>query len=246
MTSTNYFNCAIETLQRIAETQKANIAAAADLIVEAIVSEHSMFSFGASHSFIVTEELVYRAGGLMLINPILPHAMNLFVRPLTATSKMERLLGFGKELLNAAPIREGDLLILASVSGRNPVVIDMALTARERKIKIIGITSLAYSKGVTSRHPSGKKLPDLCDVVLDNGAPYGDAALPVEGFAEKVGPLSSVASCAIANAMVCEVVDKLVKRGIEPPVFRSANCDEGEAYNVRLLDKYRDRIHYLE
>ena len=189
--------------------------------------------------------MVYRTGGLMLVNPIYPQGMNLGVTPLPLTSKLERVVGLGTELLANSPAQAGDVLILASTSGRNAVTIDMALLARERKIKTIGITSRAYTGGVTSRHPSGQKLADLCDLVIDNGAPYGDAAVVIPGFAHPVGPLSSVTGCAIVNALACETVRQLVARGVTPPVFVSANTDPGDAHNARLLAENRHRIHYL-
>jgi uncharacterized phosphosugar-binding protein len=191
------------------------------------------------------EEMVYRTGGLMLVNPIYPHGMNLGVRPLPMTSKIERVVGLGRELLANSPAREGDALILVSTSGRNAVTIDMALLARERKIATIAITALAYTQGVASRHPSGKKLAELCDIVIDNGAPYGDAAVEIPGFPHKVGPLSSVTGCAIVNALACETVRLLVARGVTPPVFVSANTDPGDAHNARLMEENRERIHYL-
>ena len=241
-----YFDAAIEALQSLAEKERANVEQAAGLLVDAIADGRSIFSFGASHSFMITEEMVYRTGGLMLVNPIYPHGMNLFVRPMTATSRLERLVGLGKVLLENSPAKAGDVLILASTSGRNAVVIDMAMAAQEQGIGTIGITALAYSQGVTSRHPTGKKLLDFCDVVIDNGAPYGDAAVAVPGFAEKVGPLSTLTSVAVVNALVSEVVARLVARGIEPPVFVSANVDAGDDYNARLLAQNRERIHYME
>ncbi|MDD2710300.1 MAG: SIS domain-containing protein [Verrucomicrobiae bacterium] len=245
MSAEKYFSKAIETLSQLARTQKNALDAAAGMMVEAIVSERSLYSFGASHSFILTEEMVYRTGGLMLMNPIYPHGMNLFIRPITVTSRLERVPGLGRELLLSVPIRENDVLLIASVSGRNAVVIDMALQAREMRVKTIGITSSAYSGGVASRHPSGKKLSELCDLVIDNGAPYGDAAVEIPGFAQKVGPLSSVTGCALVNALTAEVVDRLVRKGIQPPVFMSANLDGGDEYNQRLLEANRRRIHYL-
>ena len=192
-----------------------------------------------------TEELVYRTGGLMLVNPIYPHGMNFSVRPLTATSGMERVLGLGNQLLAGSPAQEGDVLILTSTSGRNAVTIDMALEAEIRGIKTIGLTSLAYTQGVASRHPSGKKLADLCHVVIDNCVPLGDAAVEIPGFAQKIGPLSSVTGCAIVNSIISEVVTELVHRGVDPPVFVSANLDNGDAWNARLLFENRDRIHYM-
>lgn len=246
MSAAAYFEKAIETLQKVMDSEGEHISEAADMLVEAITGGASIFSFGASHSFMMTEEMVYRTGGLMLVNPIYPHGMNLFVRPMTATSRMERVPGLGAEMLVASPTKEGDVLVITSTSGRNAVVIDMAIAARDRGIKTVGITSLDYTKSVGSRHPSGKKLADLCDVIIDNGAPAGDAAVEISGFPQKVGPLSSVTGCAIVNALVAEVVDKLVGKGVSPPVFMSANLDGGDEYNSRLLLENKHRIHYME
>ena len=245
MSAEAYLSEAIAALERIGETQGEKIQAAATLMAEAIETGHSIFSFGATHSFILTEEMVYRTGGLMLVNPIYPHGMNLFVRPMTLTSQLERVPGLGQELLDASAAAAGDLLIIASTSGRNAIVIDMALHAREQGLKTIGITSLAYTAGVSSRHPSGKKLAELCDVVIDNCAPYGDAAVAVPGFPDKVSPLSTVTGCAVVNALVAEVVTLLVARGVTPPVFMSANVDGGDEHNARLLAENSHRIQYL-
>lgn len=246
MNGESYFDAAIAALTQVRATQSGPIQQAAQLMTDAIVAGQSLFSFGASHSFITTEELVYRTGGLMLINPIYPHGMNLFVRPLTATSATERVVGLGTQILESSPAKPGDVLLLTSTSGRNAVIIDMALAARAKGIKVIGLTALAYTVGVSSRHPSGKKLVDLCDVVIDNCVPYGDAAIAIEGLEQKVGPLSTVTGCAIVNELVVNVVRNLVARGVEPPVFVSANVDGGDARNARLLAENRHRIHYMD
>ena len=246
MVAKTYLARAVEVLEQVAATQSERIGEAAGLVVDAVVAGNALYAFGATHSFMVAEELVYRTGGLMLVNPIYPHGMNLSVRPLPTTSRLERVAGLGTELLGLAPVQAGDVVVVASTSGRNPVPIDLALAAVARGAKVIGITSFAYTHGVTSRHASGKKLIDVCTVVIDNGAPYGDAAVQIEGFAQAVGPLSSVTGCAIANAIVAETVARLVARGYEPPVFMSANLDGGDAYNARLLRQNAHRIHYLE
>jgi uncharacterized phosphosugar-binding protein len=245
MSASEYFEKAMAAINKVEAEQLPNIKTAAELLVEATVNGKSIFSFGASHSFMLTEELVYRTGGLMIVNPIYPHGMNLMVRPMTLTSQLERVLGLGTELLEATPIEAGDVLLISSTSGRNAVAIDMAIAAQERGIHTIGITALAYSGAVSSRHPSGKKLMDLCEIVIDNGAPYGDAAVKIDGFPQAVGPLSSVTGCAIVNALVCEVVARLVKKGVTPPVFLSANLDGGDEHNARLLEENKHRIHYL-
>ncbi len=245
MSAAAYFEKAQEALKKVATEQAASIRQAAGMLVDAIANDNSIFGFGASHSFMVVEEMVYRTGGLMLINPVYPQGMNLLVRPTTLTSQLERLEGLGQTLLEGASVQPGDVLIVASTSGRNAVAIDIAAHARELGLRTIGITSFDYTNGVTSRHSSGKKLINICDVVIDNGAPYGDACVEVEGFADKVGPLSSVTACAVVNALVSEVVAILVERGVDPPVYMSANVDGGDEHNARLLEANRHRIHYL-
>ena len=165
----SYLSGAMAALEKV-RANLPQIKAAAKLLSDTIQAGNAIFSFGATHSFIMTEELVYRSGGLMLVNPIISHGMNLTVRPMTMTSQLERLPELGRIYLEHSPLKAGDAIILTSTSGRNTVMIDMALAARERGAKIIVLTSKEYSAKVTSRHPSGKKLGDLADVLLDNGA----------------------------------------------------------------------------
>lgn len=246
MSSIAYLEAVAEGLRKLKQSQAAAIEAAAEAVTEAITAGRKLFSFGATHSFILTEELVYRTGGLMLINPIYPHGMNLSVRPMTLTSQVERLPGLGSILLESSPAEEGDVVLIASTSGRNAVAIDMALAARESGITTIAITSMAYSEGVESRHPTGQKLHQICDHVIDNCAPLGDAAVAVPGFPQKVGPLSTVLGCAAVNALAAQVIGNLVDRGITPPVFVSANMPGGDEHNQALLAENRHRIFYMD
>ncbi len=241
----SYIDIVIDTLNALKEKESENINKAAETVAGAIMEGKSIFSFGASHSFILTEEMVYRTGGLMLINPIYPQGMNLFVTPMTQTSQFERIEGIGEVLLDQSPIKDGDVLFLSSVSGRNAVIIDMAKRAKERGITVIGITSIDYSSKVTSRHSTGKKFTDFCDLIIDNMAPYGDAVVDIDNFPQKVSPMSSVSGLVVMNSIVAKTVDILVKKGFEPPVFMSANVDGGDEYNKRLLDANKERIHYM-
>jgi uncharacterized phosphosugar-binding protein len=245
MSSQAYFEAAEAGLRRLHETQAAHIVAAAELIADSIAAGHALFAFGATHSFALAAELVYRTGGLILANAIYPHGMDLSVRPMTMTSQLERLPGLGRTLLENSPAAGGDALVLASTSGRNAVAIDMALAARERGLGTIAVTSVEYSMSVPSRHPSGARLLEICDVVVDNCAPAGDAAVAIQGLPEKTGPLSTVLGCAAVNAIVCEAIVRLIDLGVEPPVFLSANLEGGDEHNARLLSELRDRIHYM-
>ena len=125
------------------------IKQAAKLIADSIMAGQGIFSFGASHSFIMTAELVYRSGGLMLVNPIQPYGMNLAVRPMTLTSQLERLPDLGRVLLEHSPVKKGDVLLLTSTSGRNAIVIDMALAAIEKGLHVVALTSSDSTSKVT-------------------------------------------------------------------------------------------------
>lgn len=246
MSAQDYFEAARAGIERLQQTQGAQIDEAAELMVDAITGGRKLFAFGTSHSFMLAEEMCYRTGGLMLVNPIYPHGMNLSVRPMTLTSQLERVHDLGRTLLEGSPAGEGDVLIIASTSGRNAVPVDMALAARDAGLSTIAITSLEYSRQVPSRHRDGHKLYELCDVVIDNCAPLGDSAVEVPGFPQAVGPLSTVLGCAVVNSLVAEVVAKLVDRDVTPPVFISANMPGGDEHNERLLAENEDRIFYMD
>jgi len=245
MSAERYIEQAQSAIGRVLESQQQALAEAARKVADAIRGANRIYSFGCSHSFILTEELVYRTGGLMLINPIYPHGMNLSVRPMDMTSQIERVEGLGNVLLRNSGAREDDVLLIASTSGRNAVAIDMAMEARERGVYTIGITSMAYTQSVGSRHASGKKLFEVCDLVIDNCVPAGDAAVEFEGFPQAVGPLSTVTGVVVVNALVCQVVQELMDAGVTPPVFVSANLDGGGEHNSRLMAENADRIFYL-
>ena len=245
MSAEAYYAACEAGLAKLRAEQPENIHAAATLLADTIADGRAVFAFGASHSFMLPMELCYRTGGLMLINPIYPHGMDLGVRPLPMTSQIERIPDYGRVLLENSPAREGDALLIASTSGRNAVVSDMALAARERGISIIGVTSVEYSTSVPSRHPSGKRMLELCDVVVDNCAPLGDAAVAVPGVEQKTGPLSSVLGCVVVNAIACQVIADLVERGIAPPVYISANMPGGDERNARLLEESAGRIRFM-
>lgn len=245
MSAEAYFEATLAGLEKLRAEQLAEIKKAADLLADTIEAGNTVFAFGATHSFILPMEMVYRTGGLMLINAIYPHGMDLSVRPMPLTSQIERLPDYGRLLLENSPAREGDALLIASTSGRNAVVIDMALAAQERGMRTIGITSVEYSASVPSRHPSGKRLLDLCDIVIDNCAPLGDAAVQVPGVEQKTGPLSTVLGAVVVNSLVCETIANLVERGLDPPIYISANMPGGDEHNARLLAENAGRIHYM-
>lgn len=244
--SDTYINTLIDLLARVRDEEMPALEKAARLIVDAIQNGKSIFGFGCTHSSLPIQDLVYRAGGLILINPIYaPGVASLDVKPAKLTSAIERLPGYAQILLDNYPIVAGDVLILVSVSGRNALPVEMAKVASERGIIVIGVTSYEYSKNVTSRHPSGKKMYEFADVVIDNKVPKGDAIVGVGGFPVKFTPASGVTSVAVLQTLVTLVIEELLARGITPPITIAANVDGSDEHNARIWEQYKDRIHYL-
>jgi len=241
-----YLDTVINLLSRLKDEEMDSIEQAAKLIAAAIEQGHSLFAFGCTHSSLPIQDLVYRAGGLMLVNPLFgPGITALDIKPTTISSAMEQMEGYAKVILDNSPLKSGDVLILVSVSGRNAVPVELAQIAQERGIKVIGVTSREYSESVTARHSSGKKMNDFADVLLDNKAPKGDAVLEAKEVPQKFTPVSGVTSIALLQALIAATIENLLSRGIVPPIFLAANVDGGKEYNARLLAQYHDRIFYI-
>jgi uncharacterized phosphosugar-binding protein len=240
-----YLDQIIELLQEIRESQAEAIEQAAQVVADTITRDHLIYVFGPSHSSILSQELFFRAGGLVPVNPILPPGLTTDVRPITLTSRLERLPGFGREIIAECPIGGGDLLIAMSVSGRNPAVVEVAQGAKARGATVIALTSLRYSAAVSPRTPGVPRLYEVADLVLDNCAPVGDALAEIPGLPQRVGPASTVTGAAILNAVVSRAAELLMECGADVPVFFSANLDGDDERNRRWLEHYKGRLTYL-
>lgn len=243
--SLQYINHIKEIINAIENTQLDNINKAAEKLANTVENGHTIFAFGASHAGIIVEEMFYRTGGFVLINPIFNPTLMLNTRPVTLTSKVERIENFGTEIIKHSPLKKGDVLILHSVSGRNPVIIDAAIEAKKIGAFIIGITNITYSIGVESRHKSKKRLFEVSDLVINNCGDFEDSSIKIDGLEQKIGATSTIAGAAIVNSIIVETCSLLKEKGIEPPVFHSANVDGGDEFNKKILEQYKDRVYYL-
>lgn len=232
-------------LDLVLDTQLGVMEEAAQVIAKALQAERKLYVFGCNHAGILAQELFYRSGGLVPVHPIFAPGLHLDAIPISLTTDVERLEGYGRRIMEQHRLAQDDVLIIHSVSGRNAVSIDAALCARERGTFVIGLTNLNTSQHVESRHSSGKNLFEVCDLVIDNCGAHGDAAMEMEDFPQKFAPTSTSVGSAILNAVIAEVVSIYVQDGKTPPVFISSNVAGGDEHNAQLMEVYRNKIPYL-
>jgi len=233
-----------ELLDRVIEEQGEEIKKAAEILARSIQNGGVVHVFGCGHSQMYGMELFYRAGGLVPVNAILTPALALApTAPLSTFG--ERQEGLAGAILDNQVINPSDVIIIASTSGRNAVPVEMAIEARERGMDVIALTSRDFSKNVTSRHESGKKLYELADVILDSLSVPGDAVMSIKGMETKFGPTSSVIGFSILQAVVVQTIETLKEQGYEPPVWVSSNLDEGDAINKKHIENFRGRLENL-
>ncbi|MGX1886072.1 SIS domain-containing protein [Streptomyces sp. NPDC055287] len=240
-----FFDAAIGLLHRVRDEEAGNIAAAAAAIADTVASGGRLFAFGAGHSSLAAQDVVYRAGGLALMNLLaVPGTVGVDVVPAPLGSALERVDGLAGAVLDSSPAKPGDVLVIISLSGRNALPVEMAMNARALGLKVIGVTSVAYTRETKSRHVSGTYLKDHCDIVLDSKIAAGDAELTAEGIEAPFAPASTVITSALMQAVMAGAAGELADRGIEPPLLRSGNVDGGHEWNGRVMTEYRDRIFY--
>lgn len=240
-----YFDAAITLLRRVRDEEAASIRAAATAIADAVAAGGRIFVFGAGHSSLPAQDVVYRAGGLALMNLlVVPGTVGVDVVPATLGSALERVDGLAGVVLETSPVRSGDVLFVISLSGRNALPVEMAQKARAMGLTVVGVTSVAYTEKTTSRHSSGTFLKDQCDIVLDSKIAVGDAELTDDAIPAPFAPASTVVISALMQSVVATAATDLAARGVTPPMLRSGNVDGGHDWNAKIFDEYRERIFY--
>ena len=156
----------------------------------------------------------------------------------------EREEGYGIRLLDLYPVKRGDVLIVASNSGRNAVPIDIALEGRRRGLRVIAIVNLEQSRAWPSRHSSGKLLGDAAELTIDNCGVNGDSCLELEGMPGKIGPTTTSTGALIVNAIIAQGIEHALQVGTHPEIYISSNTN-GDDHNDKLLQKFKSRIRHL-
>ncbi len=243
-TLSRYHDMITALLQRIAGSQSGPLERSAQIIFSSLRAGGVLHVFGSGHSHCLAEEAYHRAGGLVPVNAI----QEVFLTPLTPpriSAALERVPGLAARLLDGHAISRGDVLLVVSNSGINPVPVEVAEEGKKRGMTVIALTSMRHSQSVASRHPSGLRLLDVADIVLDNCGEPGDAAVSYPGLPCKVAPTSLLAGSYLINALVCRTVELFLEDGIVPPVHLSANIPNGDEHNRAIEARYRGRIRGL-
>ena len=239
--NTAYLKNIIDLLEKLESTQEEVIEQVSAVCADCIYNGGLLYFFGTGHSHMVCEEPFYRAGGLACVYPILETDLMLH-EGASKSSGYERLEGLGNIVIANTGLGKGDILFIASNSGRNCAVIDAALETKKRGAITVAITSMNHTTQVSSRHSSSFNLYQVCDYVLDNGGVAGDASVQLPGLSQNIAPTSSVIDLTLVNLIMVNIVERLLEKGMNPPLFMSSNSDGGDKANKSVLEVYRERI----
>ena len=241
----DYVHALTPIMTAVTEQIDGPIQQAADLMAKALRANGVIQAFGSGHSEALAMEIAGRAGGLIATNRIALRDLVLLggesIEVLRG-GELERDPSIARRLYDLAEPHPEDLFVIASNSGVNGSIVEFATVVKEKGHPLIAITSLQHTGGMDSRHPSGKKLIDFADVVLDNHAPFGDSVLDLPGGGGKVCAVSSITAALLAQMLVAEVLRRLTDAGETPPVYLSANIPGGDEHNHALEARYAGRI----
>lgn len=240
-----FVDAARAAIDHVVEGETGSVAKAADILYAALQAGGIIQAFGTGHSEALAKEIAGRAGGLVPTNRIsLRDVVLRGGEPLSVLEDptFERNPETAHRLYELANPHQADAFVIASNSGINGSIVEMARLVKDRGHPLIAITSRQHTNRMGSRHPSGRRLSDLADVVLDNAAPYGDAVLPLPGGGAACA-VSTVTSALLAQLILAEVVRRFLDAGQDPPIYLSANMDGGDSHNRLLEARYAGRIH---
>lgn len=228
----------------VVAAQRAGIGQAADWFAQTILAGRMVHLFGSGHSRILVEEMWPRYGSFPGFNPIVELSLsfhNLVVGSNGQRQAMflENVSGLAERILRNFDLSPQDSALIASSSGCNVVPIEMAQVFQRRGVKVVAIISRRHSEASASQHPDGKKLQDFADLVLDTGAPVGDAMVTIEGLDTPVAPGSTVGGCLLVNSIKAEVAARLTRAG-HPPRVLTAGALIGRQRATELFEAAYD------
>lgn len=232
-----YFERINKQIHIVETTQKDNCIAAGKIVAECVKNGGAVHVFDTGH--IIDSELIYRGGGLLLLKQF-KYSLQVDnpARPRDRSAVNTSMEGLAKYALRASGALPGDVLFIGSVSGKTTNVVDLAIEARAFGMNVIAVTSIDYSKNVTSLHPSGKRLFECADLVLDNCTPAAEAMMTVDGLEAPFAAASGISAALLMWSVCAVTIEELIKLGIMPSVLKSENFEDGPSYNIELKKRY--------
>ena len=220
---------------KVEDTQRENIVAAGGMIADCVANGGTVHLGPICHK--IEHDLIYRGGGPMFYKHFdYTLTVDNPVRERDRSGIAKDTEGLGKFVLQQSGALPGDILVISSVSGRTPKVVDLAWAAKEFGMKVIVFTSMEYARAVEPVHSSGKKLYEMADLTMDNCAPAAEAMLDVDGIEARFAAASGLASGYILWSITAVAVEKLLERGITPGILKSANYPGGNDYNKSIIE----------
>lgn len=244
-----YLAAVTALMTRICDGSAESVSRAARILADQISRDRLVHIYGpGGHSNLASQEIFFRAGGLMHVSAILDEGTMLSSGALRSMA-IERTPGYGRVVVTDNRIGDGDVLILVNAYGINAALIDAALTARAAGAVLIGVSSVEHASGTApdhpARHPSRANLHDIVDVHIDTAVPIGDAIMQIQGAPEKSGATSTFANAYALNWLVLETIALLAAEGVDIPMWRSGNAPGGDEANARFIDRFTGRVRWL-
>jgi uncharacterized phosphosugar-binding protein len=251
--ASSYFDKTTALLQKVRTDTGPHIDRAAEICANSIANGGLVFLFGNGHSRMMCEEMTPRQGCFvgfvaMVELALSNHANIVGTNGLRAPLTLEKFEGYSEAILKGFHFGPNDVFIVISTSGIRPVVVEMALGARNRGLPVIGIVSKQHCEQSVPAHSSGKKLVDVADVILDNQCPPGDCVVEMEGLEWRTGPTSTVTGGMIINMLRCATAEKLLARGVKPvllPSHQFIGNTSAEEQLERFYEAYRKSLRHL-
>jgi uncharacterized phosphosugar-binding protein len=239
-----------ETLIEAVSEQEEKILEAAQIFSNSIIAGRMVHLFGSGHSRIMVEEMWPRYGSFPGFNPIVELSLSFHNLVVGANGQrqamfLENVSGLAQQILRNFDVSDIDSALIISSSGCNIVPIEMAELFQQKKIKTVGIISKKHSEVSTSNRSDGLKLQDFCDIILDSGAPVGDAMIKIENLETPVAPGSTIGSCMIINCIKAELANILTQKGHPPKVLTAGAVVGAERATELFQSAYDEHAHRI-